>query len=63
MKVEDEPLDDFYPTCGECGDIITGDGYKIGECYYCERCVQSINGADEAVVRRDASFEDARYAE
>lgn len=60
MSVEDEPLDGFYPTCWECGETITGDGYKIGECYYCEDCVKTINGTDEAINRRDARFEMAR---
>lgn len=60
MRVEDEPLEAFYPQCSVCGDVITGDGYKVGDDYYCEDCVKPIYGLDEAIIRRDACFEEAR---
>lgn len=62
MKIEDEPLDEFYPRCALCGEQITGDGYQIEQEYYCDSCIEMcrIDGTESAESIRDAAYEDAR---
>lgn len=59
FEIDDEPLDGFYPICAACGEPIYGDGYKIGDDYYCEDCVKPISGTDEAINAREARYEAA----
>lgn len=62
MRIEDEPLEDFYPVCAKCGEKITGAGHEFDGEYYCDDCftVEDFDGRDIAEEQRDAAFEDAR---
>lgn len=59
MSIEDEPIEGFFPHCAACGEAIDGDGYKIGDDYYCENCVEHINGYEVAEDNRESAYEDA----
>lgn len=60
MKIEDEPLDGFYPKCCFCGATLTGKCYRIEEMYYCTDCMAEVDGTEIAEEKRYAAFEDAQ---
>lgn len=62
MRIEDEPLDDFYPVCSICHNKIYGTGYKFGGEICCEDCFEpeEFYGPDEAKMNREQAFEEAR---
>lgn len=61
MSIDDEPLEDFYPTCSICGDTITGDGYRADDgSYFCEDCIKPIDGREEAEERRESAYANAK---
>lgn len=62
MRIEDEPLEKFYPRCVLCGEPIEGEGYQIESEYFCENCISEckIDGADVANSLRDAAYENAQ---
>ena len=67
MKLEDVPVEEFLPTCSECGAEIDGDGYKDNDGnYLCEDCMhdkyKEINGYEEAEERRYSAYEEAEEA-
>lgn len=61
MDINDVPVEEFAPVCCECGEKITGSGYKIDDKYYCEDCMaeHSINGYEVADGFREAAWEAA----
>lgn len=69
MRMSDESIDSFYPTCCMCGEAITGKGYLYdGYDFYCEDCIgddikvgaELIDGQEEAEERRYSAYEDAQ---
>ena len=65
MNLEDVPVEEFLPTCSQCGEKIECDGYKDKDGnYYCEDCFddmfKQIDGYEEAEERRYSAFENAQ---
>lgn len=69
MRIDDEPLEAFYPRCCICGEAITEKGYLFdGYEFYCEDCItdeikdgaEVIDGQNEAEENRYAAYENAQ---